>query len=550
MTLNLSKKIILLIIPLFFSGCSYFIDAFLDPTYEVVDFDGKDIGLFFSHNVNGETHPCGCRHFPLGGLPQVAGAIEKNKDKEKVIYIDSGDTFFSSPSVPKNLEESITFNARKLAKGFNKVGLKYWTPGDQDFAKGLNFIKEITQLNGINIILSNLKDGKTLPHKEIVLFESGPHKIFLTGVIHPMVLGKNYKDLFKDPMESLKGTMVKLKEKGFDPKSPFHRLVLISHSGISLDEQIAKNFPDIDWIIGAHTMNFLRFPQDEGKTKLVQVLSRNHYLGHITFSSKGDKSKDKYEIIEVRDELKDELKPNPMLAFIDKHKEEMAKIQESEQARSMESNIGLVRYATNNSCVDCHSAQNEFWQGTAHSVAYQSLVTAKEQNNLACVKCHSLGLGEKRGFSSVLDMIEFDKAPAFEKVDPSKADEHRKNYWSELGKAFGKVGSIREMAPTERRKLASIWAKHDTKFNVTRNFANVQCLNCHQKAVDHPFEENKEAVNVALRKQQMEDKCLTCHDPDQSPEWYQKSDKGQIGPVHREKLEEAFKKVSCPAIAK
>ena len=35
---------------------------------------GSDhIKIVFSHNINGETHPCGCRKFPLGGLPQIAG---------------------------------------------------------------------------------------------------------------------------------------------------------------------------------------------------------------------------------------------------------------------------------------------------------------------------------------------------------------------------------------------------------------------------------------------------------------------------------------------
>lgn len=530
------------------SSCSYFLDK-IDPTFQVIDANGKDIGLFFSHNVNGETHPCGCRHFPLGGLPQIAGALSKFKKTEQVVYIDSGDTLFSTPVLPKNLEKSLSYNAEKLAEGLSKVGLKFWVPGDQDFAKGTGFINDVAKKNGITLILSNLNDKKAFNHKEIVLIESGPHKIFLTGWIHPSVLKPEHAKLFSYPEEGLKKLEKTLKERGYDAKNQFHRLVAISHSGIKLDENLAKAYPNIDWVVGSHTMNFLRFPQTEGNTKIVQVLSRNHYLGHITFSAKNDKSKDKYEIIEVRDELKDELKPNPYLAWIDKHKEEMNKIQEEEQGANLEKLIGTVKFATANSCVDCHDAQTSFWQGTSHALAYETLITAKEENNLSCVKCHSLGLNEKRGFVKAADIVDFHKTG--EEVDKAenKTEEWRKKYWKELQESFGPIKSVRKLNSNEKRRYASIWSEHDKKFNVNHNFANVQCLNCHIKHNNHPFEDLNPPLTAAQKIEKMQDKCLTCHDPDQSPEWYQKQTNGLPGPIDMDKLKSMMKKVACPKVA-
>lgn len=541
-------KVTLICALFFLSSCSYFLDK-IDPTYQVIDANGKDIGLFFSHNVNGETHPCGCRHFPLGGLPQVAGALEKHKKTEQVIYIDSGDTLFSTPVLPKNLEKSLTFNAEKLASGLAKVGLRFWVPGDQDFAKGTEFINNIAKKNGITLILTNLKDKKAFEHKELVLLESGPHKIFLLGFIHPSLLPSNFATLFDQPNKGMQDIAKKLKEKGYDAKNKFHRVVAISHSGISLDEQFAKEFPNTDWIVGAHTMNFLRFPNVEGDTKIVQVLSRNHYLGHITFSAKDDKSKDKYEIIEIRDELKDELKPNPYLAWIDKHKEEMSKIQEEEQGQNLEGVIGTIKFATSNSCMDCHDAQTKFWQGTSHSMAFQTLITAKEENNLSCVKCHSLGLNEKRGFNKTAEIVEFHPSPDKENNTPEKREEWRKKYWAELQESFGTIKSVRKLSPEQTRKYASIWTEHDKKFNVNRNFSNVQCLNCHTQHNNHPFENLDPAPTSAQKIQKMQDRCLECHDPDQSPEWYQKQANGLPGAVDMEKLKAMMKKVSCPKVA-
>jgi 2',3'-cyclic-nucleotide 2'-phosphodiesterase (5'-nucleotidase family) len=531
------------------SSCSYFIDNFLDKSYDVVNLKGKNLGLVFSHNVNGETHPCGCRHFPLGGLPQIAGAISKLEKTETVVYVDSGDTLFAAANIPKTLEKSQTYNAEQLAQGLAKVGLKYWVPGDQDFAKGTKFIKKIVEKTGVHLILSNLAKSDELPHKELVLFEEGPHKIFVLGFINPQVLPSRYKILFNDLETSFKQSLVKLKEKGYDEKSPFHRLVVVSHSGIGPDTNLAKSYPMIDWIVGAHTMNFLRFPQEEGKTKIVQVLSRNHYLGHITFSLKKDKTNDKYEIIEIRDELKDELKPNPYLAFIDKHKEELAKVQKKEQSEMLESNLGLIRYSTNSSCIECHDSQNKFWQGTAHALAYQTLITAKEQNNLSCVKCHSLGLGEKKGFGRVQDILEFDETLHGKVLDKERTEMTEK-YWRELQESFGPVKSVRQLKPENRRKLASKWAALDQKNHVNRNFANVQCLNCHIQHDNHPFENFDPPMMNDQVVAKMKDKCLTCHDPDQSPEWYQKQENGLPGAVDQEVVGKNFKKMSCPKVSK
>ncbi len=545
MALNNFFKTLGLFLVLLLSSCSYFIDTFMDPSYDVVDLNSKDLGIVFSHNVNGETHPCGCRHFPLGGLPQVAGAIEKLSKTETVVYVDSGDTLFASANIPKNLEQSQTFNAKSLAQGLSQVGLKYWVPGDQDFAKGIEFLKEISANNNINLILSNLKNEKTLPHKEVVLFEKGPHKIFMVGIINPYVLASKYSKLFERPEKALPKILKNLKEKGYDEKSPFHRLVVLSHSGIGPDTELAQSYPMIDWIIGAHTMNFLRFPQKEGKTNIVQVLSRNHYLGHITFNFKKDNKGDSYEIIEIRDELKDELKPNPHLAFIDKHKEALSKIQKDEQANLIESTLGVIRYATNNSCVECHQKQNEFWQGTAHALAYQTLINAKEENKLACVKCHSLGLNEKKGFKRVQDMLEFDES-MHGRLNEKQRNELSAKYWKELKDAFGPVSSIREMSPKKRRVLASKWAEHDNKFSVTRNFANVQCLNCHIQHDNHPFEKFDPPLSKNVKLAKMKEKCLNCHDPDQSTGWYDKQANGLPGALNQEIFQEKFKMMSCP----
>ena len=83
----------------------------------------------------------------------------------------------------------------------------------------------------------------------------------------------------------------------------------------------------------------------------------------------------------------------------------------------------------------------------------------------------------------------------------------------------------------------------DSKYKVTHNYMNVQCMNCHDKHVDHPFENHKMELTDAQKKEAMQDKCLSCHDPDQSPEWYSQGGKGNVDYA---KLDEMMKKVACP----
>lgn len=528
-----------------FTSCSFFIEKFIgEQSYEVVGLKQKKLSLVFSHNLHGETHPCGCRHFPLGGLAQVAGQITKLEKDSDVIYVDTGDTFFDSLSIPETLAQSRAYNAQGLALGLSKVGLKYWVPGDNDFAKDVSFLKELVAKADFTILLSNLKKKDLLPHKEFALIERGPHKIFLLGMIHPSLVPNPFKKNFAAPREFMPTMLKLLKEKGFDSKNVFHRLVLLSHSGKELDDKTAEQFPQISWIIGAHTQNFYRSAQLVNKTQIVQVLSRNHYLGNITFDLTKDRTQDSYLVHEIRDELKDELKPNPLLSFIDKHKQELKKIQLKEQEMMTTGDTNL-KYTTSKGCMECHDKQVDWWQGTSHSLAYTTLIKENQNLNLDCVKCHSLGQGHVKGFNRVKDIIEIDES----QLKNNKEEDLKKKYWAEVEKAFAPIKSVRKLTSKQRKQYAKQWVDLDNKHHINRNFANVQCMNCHINHDNHPWEELSPEPSYQEKVTQMQNKCLSCHNSDQSPEWYNKLPNGAPGAIDQGILQKKFKEIACPKTA-
>jgi Cytochrome c554 and c-prime len=525
----------LLPIALLLTSCSFFVSK-IDESDTQKSANPKKFSVLFSHNISGETHPCGCRNFPLGGLPQVAGLFANISIDSETLYVDTGDTFFPSSVIPKTMEDSLSFAARNLALGLDQVGLKYFVPGDQDFAMGIEFLREIANARQFQFLISNLADENLIKHQRFAVVDRGQSKIFLVGLVDPEAFNGPVADYFVTPKLALPKVIDEIKTAGYEKGNPYHRLIVLSHAGIDPDELLAKEFPFIDWIIGAHSQSFLRFSKDVENVKMVQTLSKNHYVGDIQIDLNSEKKTDTYVLHEVRDELEKNLSPNPMRSFIDDHKTKMNDLQIKEQSKMgmdpaalhKELNANVKKFKTAGTCIECHKAQGDFWMATPHSIAYTTLININEANNLSCVGCHSLGLADPKGFSSQKDMVTFKtKSPL--------------QYWNEVKKLGSHIESVRKLPSAEIKKTSVQWFALDKKAHVKENFANVQCLNCHTQADTHPMK-NDTVADSAAHTGMMKNKCLSCHTPDQSPEWYDSGIKVNA------KFTESYQKVSCPKL--
>ncbi|RPJ72180.1 MAG: hypothetical protein EHM20_14060, partial [Alphaproteobacteria bacterium] len=96
---------------LLLSSCSFFISKIDESSSSKISNNPVKLSLVFSHNISGESHPCGCRNFPLGGLPQVAGLFSKISKDSELLYVDTGDTFFPSSVIPESMKDSLSFAA-------------------------------------------------------------------------------------------------------------------------------------------------------------------------------------------------------------------------------------------------------------------------------------------------------------------------------------------------------------------------------------------------------------------------------------------------------
>jgi len=537
-----------LLIPLFalqiltISSCSFFWKNVSNNSDVKTVKSNKEnqLHLIFGGSINGETHPCGCRHFPLGGLSSLAGVLDKfKKDHGEFVYLDTGDMLFPSNNIPAGVKRSVSFMAQNVFRGMNLLGVNYMVLGDYDLSEGPEFINQLLENSPVQLLVANL--SPTHPFKKVkpwTKIQSTKGTIYIIGVANPDVFPVENQHYFISVEEGFKKALKEIDRDGFEKDQADQRLILLSHSGMEFDQSFVKDHPEINWVVGGHSQSFTRLPFESGKTNLVQVLSKNHYLGHITFDFEKGASGDQYELLEIRQELEALLNPNPMISFLSEHKKQVSIIQAEEQAAMVNHDEdNHLPLATANSCLECHAPQYRFWEKTPHSLAYLTLKKAKEENNLTCVQCHSLGLNNPRGFNRVSDMVDL------------KNKKVREQYWRDIFKIGAVEGQspkpIRERSGDSLAKTHREWDALDKKLGVAQNYANVQCLNCHNQPTDHPFTMGRTVV-PATRKGEIKEHCLNCHTPDQSPEWYSKNKKGLPEGVNEAKFQEMYKKLSCP----
>lgn len=546
-------------------SCSYMmgkIDRAQGPQVQHLDVPSdKTVHLIFGGSINGETHPCGCRHFPLGGLPAVAGVLEQTKNKYgPFIYLDTGDLLFPSNNVPHGVDKSLTFMAQNLFKGMQQLGLRYMVIGDYDLSKGPVFFNDLIKNSGIQVLVANIAPQAPLITKPWARVDAGPTRIYIIGLVNPDVFIPEHQSYFTDPAQALEQALKEVREDGFKASNPQHRIILLSHSGMDFDIALVADRPEIAWVFGGHSQSFIRIPTQSGSTQLVQVLSKNHYLGHLILDPINGPTSDAYDLIEVRQELEAGLTPNPMTSFIAEHKKRVAELQAQEQSAMVTDNNDMPKFPPAQYCIDCHKPQGKHWGQTAHSVAFLTLIRAKEQNNLACIKCHSLGLENSRGFERAADVVELTVSHQGLDADESapvqdvKTNKMKTLYWKKISKLADldtKGNSdLRSRLPSERLKITKAWVTLDQKLSTISNFANVQCLNCHNQASDHPFSIKQPGdipTDLIARRDKIKNACLECHTPEQSPEWYQATAKGLAGALDENKFGTLYKKIRCPA---
>lgn len=482
---------------------------------------GARLRVFYNNDNFSYLEPCGCRVSPIGGMHRRWNAMMAYPAETR-LFFDAGNMLFKTTKASEYLAPQWTEQAGSVIEAYNILKADAATPGETDFAVGVDKFLELTKKADFPFVSANIYrrgTDKLLLDDSAIITRMG-RKIGVFGVFHPALRLPDSLEA-RDPVAAGKAMVKKLRDAGAE------MVVALSHQGYDNDIEFAKKVPGIDLLVGASSQSLLQNPDMEGDTLVVQLSSQGQMLGLVEYDAKTLKRTD-FVVAELNAEYDNPPKgmANPMKNLLAVNNLRMA-----EANRKLDEGLWAahestgVSYDTFISCRDCHAKQANFQEGKLHAVSFLTLMSVKQENNLDCVKCHSVGMGEKGGFKIMRDAFRG------EGNQPIAMDEVR----AALGADFPGPHEDYRGHPEKIRPHAAKWIEGLKKAGVKKAFVSVQCESCHGAMGGHPFANDIKPAKV------VSSLCLNCHTKEQMPAWYEAN-----GKVKQEALAAALKSVSCP----
>ncbi|MBL7717149.1 MAG: hypothetical protein JNL01_16920 [Bdellovibrionales bacterium] len=473
--------------------------------------------VVFSHDVLGELEPCGCRSNPSGGLDRKAMLLEQERrlhPKEELIQVDTGDLLFDSADIPDLLKKQKEEQARALLKGHKKLGHQLILPGEKDFALGTTSLLRMAKESGITFIAGNLYDKKTKKPLFQTQWKSPSKVLFLAVVGKDLNFPKDVE--VRDPIRTI---LQGLKDRG-----DAHEVVILTHQGLEADQKLAKAIPknskvDVR-IIGAHSQSFLQQPYIENEIPIGQTSFRNQAIGFWKISHTTGNLEYKLKILDESLSPKSDGAKDLVTAQV----KDIEKLIEETKKKVADQNQEITRQSLKDMgaetqeiqtwvrCAECHQKQWKFWRDTGHARAWKTLFEAKSHENLECLSCHSVGMGQKTGFNTAKG------------VSPFATYEELSTFLKDAATADA---------------LEPVLKKHPLANEKGKVFTPVQCENCHGNGNSHPFGNGLKPIPPTLAS--VEGVCVKCHLYERAPTWYTKDKK-----LDPKIVLEKIKSVACP----
>lgn len=486
--------------------------------------------LFVMTGLKGYLEPCGCTaDILLGGAERVTGYVQAaRKLYSDVAMVDGGDLFFETKTLSESEAPQAEAKVEVLVDFQKALGTRWTVPGERDFALGVDRYRSALERAGIEPLGANMAlSGEALEPSAVATL--GDWDVRIIGLGDPSLYEGVDGVKVTDPDEALTDVLEsKAGESGatvllWHGELKGAKELLRTHPGV--DFAVVGHGPRETDQVAQVDQGFTLEPYDQGRyvgilslygsdqaggfvnastgseTELEQV---NNQIEHVQSSLEKLRAKTPKDagptplakrLRERLDGLKqrqkeltsDELEiPGDARSFVwnpvamkpgfpvepSIRRERVAYNERLEElSRQVERTIppvpdGEPTYIGSNQCASCHGAAHEFWKGTEHAGAVQTLKKRDKLFDTKCVGCHVVGYEEPGG--SVLGKWRYD-----EEVDGE---------------------------------------------TITKDLRNVGCESCHGPGSHHwrnPVGSDGRAQHIVA--DPGESTCKTCHVPEHSP---------------------------------
>ncbi|MCF8008597.1 MAG: 5'-nucleotidase C-terminal domain-containing protein [Halanaerobiales bacterium] len=280
------------------------------------------------------------------GFPKVSTLVKDYRSEGNVLLLDAGDTFHGQTIVNLNEGEAIV-------EIMNEMGYDAMTLGNHDFNFGQERIKELEELAGFEIIVSNLSPNLVKPYiiKDIEGVSVGifglatPETSYKT---HP----KNVEGLtFVNPYESAAEVVSEL-------EGQVDVIIALSHLGLSegskyTSRELAEKVNGIDIIIDGHSHHALENGLMVNQTLIAMAGEYDKNLGVVSVQIVDGTIEEKTASLVTKADAEDVKKDSAIVNVIEKINERNEEITsavvgkaavellgEREYVRTQETNLG------------------------------------------------------------------------------------------------------------------------------------------------------------------------------------------------------------------
>lgn len=206
------------------------------------------------------------------------------QNNEEMLLIDIGDHIDRFHPISEASYGKIN------VKLLNQLEYDYATIGNNEgITMSYEHLDSLYDEAEFKVLLANLFDREeklpnwAQPYDIHVL--PGGFNIGIIGLtVHYIALYKLLGWNIKDPLVILRESLDELKNKT-------DMIVLMSHLGINDDEQIARDFPEVDVLLGGHTHHLLENGKRINNTLLCCAQKYGNYIGHVTLKIDTDQKK-------------------------------------------------------------------------------------------------------------------------------------------------------------------------------------------------------------------------------------------------------------------
>lgn len=456
------------------------------------------VTFLYTANRQGEVDPCGCPDGSQnGGIGRMAAYVDTLK-KAPRFFGDAGDTFFSVSTLLPSRRDGELAHAHLIARAYKLMGVDVLTPGERDFAEGIETLRALEAESGTRFVSVNLTDreGKTLFPPSVVV-EKGGVKIGVLGAVDPAAFSAEAPVKAGAVQPALDEEVAKLRANGAQV------VVLLSHLGLNADRTLAKSVKGIDLILGAHSLDAVSPAQIVDKTRLVQPIYQGQQIGVLTYDG-GNWTGD--SIVELGKSW--DKKPNAVTRLVAQE----TKKQHDKAVHGAEPAADQTAYVAHPyQCRQCHAKQYDFWESTKHASSYLPLYAKNQHFDPECITCHSLGFQQPGGFASITAPIQIVGAPKRKPGEKPFIEKMMEEVFAEDGKR----------RPLDSREEPARYAALKKRFHeklheleraqkVEHFYLGTQCEHCHGNMTGHPMRSVQPTKVV-------EKTCRACHTTEQSP---------------------------------